>query len=159
MDKLKYVVLAALAAALAACAPPPKRTATTYDSTVKRDCYTVDLFTEAVVEPPAEDVPAEWKGFSGVWGGGAWEGKWCHDLYVLSIDANGQVTVIETHGPFEDWGREATAFRRQGYITDKGRLRLIYSNVSVEYELAGDKLHGRRKEGAGEMLIKLSPKV
>ena len=141
---------------LAACAPPTKRGPTPYDRTVKSDCYTVDLFTPATIQQPAADVPTAWRAFAGKWGGGAWEGKWCHDLYVLSIGADGKVDLIETHAPFPEWGREATAFRRQGFMTDDGTLRLIYKNVAIEYRIEGGKLLGVRKEGGGEMRIKLS---
>ena len=150
--------LAAAGLALAACAP--KRAANApdpYDRTVDAECYTVDLFTPAQVSKPSNDVPAEWHAYLGKWGGGAWEGQWCHDLYVLSISPDGQVDIISAHAPLEAWGKEATAFRRQGRITEDGKLRILYRNIELEYRLQGGKLYGDRKEGDTRMRIKLSP--
>lgn len=151
---LALVVTGAL---VAACAPSRKAAnVNPYDKTVDAGCYTVDLFTPTNVTQPTSDVPVEWHGFLGKWGGGAWEGKWCHDLYVLSIEPDGKVDVISAHAPFPEWGREATAFRRQGYITKEGALRLLYKNVIVEYRLENGRLLGIRKEGPGRMRIKLA---
>ena len=115
MRAILIMAFAALGVALAGCAP--KRVATgpkPYDRTVDAGCYTVDLFTPSNVTTPTSDVPAEWHGYLGKWGGGAWEGKWCHDLYVLSISPDGKVDVISAHAPFPEWGREATAFPPAG---------------------------------------------
>ena len=151
------VIGALLMGLAAACAPKPKPTSTPYDKTVDASCYTVDLFTPAEVQSPASDVPAEWAAYLGKWGGGAWDGKWCHDLYVLDISSDGKVDMISAHAPFPEWGREATAFRRKGVITKDGRIRVFFKNVSVEYRLEGGRLLGERKEGGGLMRIKLSP--
>lgn len=159
ISRVQTAVAVAAVALIAACAPPQKRAGPTpYDKTVKADCYTVDLFTVANVETPA-GVPSEWQGYSGKWGGGAWEGKWCHDLHVLKIDPDGSVEVMELHAPYEDWGKQATAFRRKGRITDEGRLRLIYSGVAVEYWLNNGRLYGVREEGGGKMRIALTPQA
>lgn len=155
----QFRILAALAAgvaALAACAPKQtKRGPTPFDKTVVADCYTVDLFTEAPISEPT-DVPDEWKGYSGVWGAAAWDGKWCHDLHVLDIAANGEVEVMELHAPFEQWGKQATAFRRKAFIGKDGRLRLRYGGIDIEYWLENGRLHGLRKEGGGELRIALT---
>ena len=148
---------AALGIALAGCAPKRVATGPTpYDRTVDAGCYTVDLFTPSNVTTPADDVPAEWRGYLGKWGGGAWEGKWCHDLYVLGISPDGQVDVISAHAPFPEWGLEATAFRRQGRIDKEGMLTLRYKDVVVEYRLQNGQLLGDRKQGGAKMRIKLS---
>lgn len=144
---------------LAGCAPKQKpRGPTPFDLTVVEDCYTVDLFTTVEVEEPGE-VPDDWKGYSGRWGGAAWDGKWCHDLFVLSIASNGEVEVMELHAPYEQWGKQATAFRRKGFITDDGRLHLRYSGVDIEYWLENGRLHGLRREGEGELRIALTRTV
>jgi len=150
--------LAALGVALAGCAPKRAATGPTpYDRTVDAGCYTVDLFTPANVTTPSEDVPAEWRGYLGKWGGGAWEGKWCHDLYVLSITPDGKVDVISAHAPFPEWGREATAFRRQGLIGKNGRLTVRFKDVVLEYRLDKGSLLGDRRQGNAKMRIKLTP--
>ena len=108
------VVSAIAAAVVMGCAP--KRVAkgpTPYDRTVVADCYTVELFTVANIEPPGANVPADWAAYSGVWGKAAWEGKWCHDLHVLRVEEDGSVEVMELHAPYEPWGKPATAFRRR----------------------------------------------
>lgn len=154
---LRAAACALVVGALAACEPKPvAKGPTPYDRTVKSDCYTVDLFTVATIEDPAEAVPSEWRGYSGVWGKAAWEGEWCHDLHVLKIADNGDVEVLELHAPLEKWGKQATAFRRKGRITDDGRLRLSYSGVNIEYWLQNGKLYGLRREGGGEMRIAMT---
>ncbi len=157
MRVILITTLAALGVALAGCAP--KRAAkgpTPYDLTADAGCYTVDLFTPSTVTAPTSDVPSEWHGYLGKWGGGAWEGKWCHDLYVLSISPDGKVDVISAHAPFPEWGREATAFRRQGVIGKNGRLTLRYKDVVVEYRLDKGSLLGDRVQNKAKMRIKLS---
>lgn len=147
------------AAVLTACAPSQqvKRGPTPYDATKVADCYTVELFTVADVKKPKDEVPAEWAKFSGVWGKAGWEGKWCHDLHVLTISPDGQVELMELHAPYEPWGKPATAFRRKGYMTKEGRLRLVYSGVKVDYWFENGQLYGLREEGNGKMRIALSP--
>jgi hypothetical protein len=145
---------------LAACENKTAKVGPTpYDKTVVNDCYTVDLFTVATVEPPASDVPGEWSGYSGKWGSAAWEGKWCHDLYVLKIAPTGEVDVMSLHAPYEPWGKPATAFRRKGFMTKDGRLRVPSAGVLTEYWLQDGKLYGLRKEGNGEFRIAMSPRV
>ncbi|MEM7525116.1 MAG: hypothetical protein AAF360_15445 [Pseudomonadota bacterium] len=163
MSTTRFLTIAGCALgalALVACQPKPTaKGPTAFDKTVVADCYTVDLFTIAEVQEPEGDVPGDWRGYSGKWGGAAWEGKWCHDLHVLSIGADGEVEVMELHAPYEQWGKQATAFRRKGFINDEGRLRLRYSGVDIEYWLVNGRLHGVRTEGGGEMRIALTPKV
>lgn len=157
MRAILIMAFAALGVALAGCAP--KRVATgpkLYDRTVDAGCYTVDLFTPSNVTTPTSDVPAEWHGYLGKWGGGAWEGKWCHDLYVLSINPDGKVDVISAHAPFPEWGREATAFRRQGLIGKDGRMTLRFKDVVIEYRLQNGSLLGDRVQNKAKMRIKLS---
>lgn len=147
----------AAAVGLSACAPKQaKKTVTAFDRTIQEDCYTVDLFTPAVIEPPASNVPKPWGKFSGHWGGGAWDGVWCHDLYILSIGANGEVDLIEAHAPHEPWGKVATAFRRKATLTADSRLRLFYKGVRVEYWVENGRLYGARFEGGRENRVTLS---
>ena len=151
------IVPAFLCLALAACSSSDRSSSTVataaavdpYMMTRDDSCYTVDLFTPARIKVPGREVPEEWRGFSGRWGGGAWEGEWCHDLYVLEIKPDGTVHVIDTHAPLPEWGKLATAFRRTGRIDDDGRLRLSYGHVDVEYWLQEGKLLGHRDEGRG----------
>lgn len=147
--------------ALAACSfgGGKKVDPTPFEKTTVEDCYTVDLFTVAKIIPPAKDVPKEWAAYSGKWGSAGWDGKWCHDLYVLNIDASGKVDVMETHAPYDAWGKKATAFRRKGWIGKDGRLRLTYSGVKSEYWVQGGKLYGLRKEGNGTLRIAMLPRV
>lgn len=149
--------LLALGLVLAGCAPKRVATGPTpYDVTADPGCYTVDLFTPSTVTTPTSDVPSEWHGYLGKWGGGAWEGKWCHDLYVLSISPDGKVDVISAHAPFPEWGREATAFRRQGFIGKDGRMTVRFKDVVVEYRLKNGSLLGDRVQNKAKMRIKLS---
>jgi hypothetical protein len=116
-------------------------------------CYTVDLFTRARIIEPASDVPAQWRGYLGRWGGGKWGGAWCHDLYVTEISADGRVRLIETYGPYDPWGRRAAAFTRTARIDSDGRLRLSYGRTRMEYWLQDGELRGVRDESRGRLLI------
>ncbi|QIE55110.1 hypothetical protein G5B40_06375 [Pikeienuella piscinae] len=147
---------------LSGCATEKKAVATgptPFDRTVVEDCYTVDLFTVAKIEPPGSDVPAEWARLSGKWGSAGWDGKWCHDLYVLKIAANGEVEVMDLHAPYEPWAKPATAFRRKGRISKDGHLRVAHGAVVSEYWLENGRLYGLRKEGSGQLRIAMLPRV
>lgn len=124
-----------------------------YITALRDTCYTVDLFTEARIKVPGKDVPDDWRDFSGRWGGGAWEGEWCHDLYVLEIEPNGRVHVISAHAPLPAWGKVATAFRRTAQIDNDGRMRMQIGRTQVEYWLEDGRLHGHRDEGVGQWEI------
>lgn len=147
--------------ALTACSSEKKVASgpTPYDKTVVNDCYTVDLFTVAKVEEPDANVPSAWAAYSGKWGSAAWDGKWCHDLYVLKIAASGEVEVMDLHAPYEPWAKPATAFRRKGWISKDGRLRVSHGRVVSEYWLENGRLYGLRKEGNGELRIAMLPRV
>ncbi len=150
--RIYWLATLALCAGCASAPKPPDPFATTRDGS----CYTVDIFDEIAVRTPGPDVPEAWRGFSGRWGGGAWNGRWCHDLYILDIASSGAATVIETHAPLPEWGKPASAFRRTARIDSDGRLRMRFGRVKVEYWLEGDTLYGRRDEGTGEMIVALS---
>lgn len=151
---MRPLILTCLIVALAGCgttrradAPDP------YVMTRDDTCYTVDLFTSIEFVEPSSDVPAAWRGFAGRWGGGAWAGEWCHDLYVLDIRPDGEVMVVDTHAPLPQWGKQASAFRRTARIGPDNRLRMRYGNTEVEYWLENGKLLGHRNEGNGALRI------
>jgi len=131
----------------------PAPLADPFAQTRDSSCYTVDLFTEVRINRPSDDVPEDWRGFSGRWGGGKWAGEWCHDLYVLDIQPDGRVRLIETYAPYEPWGKRAAAFTRTARIDPDGRLRLRYGRTRMEYWLKDGELRGVRDEGGGELLI------
>lgn len=153
--------LAGLAAgcAMAPEAPDPARVA--HEQTFRPDCYTVDLFTPAPIEPAAEaaeeGVPEHHAAYLGRWGGGAWDGEWCHDLHVLDVEPDGRAIVVETHAPYPAWGKPVTAYRRTGRIGEDGRLRLQYGPTRVEYWVEDGALFGvRREAGERDRLIALA---
>lgn len=150
----RIILLAAALAAGCAASPRQERTPVAFDATRDDSCYTVDLFTKVSIRRPGGDVPEAWRAFSGRWGGGAWEGQWCHDLYVLDIRPDGQVELVETYAPHLQWGKRATAFRRTARIDDDGRLRLAYGRVRLEYWVENGMLYGARDEtGLGKHRI------
>lgn len=151
------VTIALLASCSQKKTSPPAPTA--FERTTVEDCYTVDLFDEPKVEKPGSNIPAEWAAFSGRWGSAAWDGKWCHDLHVLKIAADGEVDVMDLHAPYDPWGKPATAFRRKGKISSDGRLRVTRSGVLREYWVQNGKLYGVRKEGTAELRIAMLPRV
>ncbi len=143
------------AIALAACVQPkPKQKANLADN-LSPDCYTVDLFDPYQIEYPAADVPPEARKFLGVWKNGAWNGNWCHDLYVTRVYSDGRVEVIDTHGPNPNSGIDATAFKRTGRIQN-GELYLQSNGVTVRYRIVDDFLLGSRTDIYGDFVITLS---
>mgnify|MGYP006275026767 CR=1 FL=1 len=144
----RALLFATAALALGACAAPepaPQRSVG-FEQTLDPSCYTVDLFQEVRIAEPNGDLPEGWNGYKGRWGGGAWAGEWCHDLYVLAVEPDGLVRLIETHAPYEPWGKRATAYRRTARIGEDGRLRLRYGRVEIEYWLEDGRLLGERRE-------------
>lgn len=119
---------------------------------LKPDCYTVDLFDPFTVESPPAELADEASGFLGVWKNGAWNGDWCHDLYVTRVGADGQVEVLDAYGPLRASGLEATVFRRKGTLKN-GVLRFQSHGGMVEYRRNGEYLVGERKGVLGEFEI------
>ncbi|GIX15161.1 MAG: hypothetical protein KatS3mg118_3120 [Paracoccaceae bacterium] len=106
------------------------------------ECRTVVVFSDHTVRKPKESLPEAWRRFSGVWGNAGWDGYWCHDLYVLAIEEDGTVQLIDTHGP---GGRhDGSAFRRVGKITDDNRLTFVADGIRREYWIENDIMHGVR---------------
>jgi len=145
----------ASAVALTACVQPkPKKTVDLSDK-LSPGCYTVDLFDPYQIEYPATEVSAENRKFLGVWKNGAWNGNWCHDLYVTKVYADGRVDLIDTHGPNPHSGIDATAFKRSGRIQD-GILFVQSNGVTTRYRIVQDFLVGERTDIYGDFEITLS---
>lgn len=118
---------------------------------VTSDCYTVVLFTKAKVEKPGKDVPATYSQFLGEWGGGAWNGVWCHDLLVTKVYPDGRADLFEMHAPYAPWAQPATAFRRTARIDDKGNLRFAYGTDTLSYRIENGKLEATRSGVHGNL--------
>ena len=122
---MRRLMMAVLATALAGCIQPQKKpvaVAPDLSDQLKIGCYTVDLFDPYRIEYPTAGVPAEHVKFLGVWKDGAWNGTWCHDLYITEVRADGTVTLLDAYGPNLNRGWEAQVYKRTGLITD-GVLR------------------------------------
>ena len=117
----------------------------------RADCYTVVLFDDPQVQTPGEKVPEAYAGYLGSWTRGAWDGKWCHELLVTQVTADGQVELYEMHAPYEAWGQPASAFKRTARIDDSGDLRFRYGTESLRYELVGGKLYAERDGRFGKL--------
>ncbi len=156
--RAKHLIGVLALGALAACASgdrQPRRNPA-FAETTDASCYTVDLFDDPDFVKPGEAVPRRWRDFAGVWGGGAWNGQWCHDLYVLEVKPDGLVRLIETHAPHEPWGKRATAFTRTGRIGPDGRLRLRYGKVESEYWVEDGVLYGLQNDSGDVRRIALT---
>ena len=125
------------------------------EKVVNSDCYTVDLFTSAKVEKPADDVPDANRQFLGKWGGGAWNDVWCHDLLVTNVHKDGRVELVDMHAPYEPWNQPATAYRRVGRIDDEGNLRFVYGIERISYRITNGKLIGTRSGMLGNLKVEL----
>lgn len=128
---------------VAVAPPPPQLT--------RADCYTVVLFDDPQVVEPEADVPTEYRSFLGDWTNGAWDGKWCHDLRISEVRADGTVELYDMHAPYEEWGQPATAFKRTARIDPEGNLRFRYGTESVTYRLVEGELHARRSGRFGDL--------
>lgn len=146
MKLVRGLVGGAAVALLAGCAeeppppaPPPAPVAQA--APVDPECRTVKIFSPHKITRPGRKIPDGWKAFSGVWGKGAWDNKtWCHDLYVMKIEEDGKVTLMDAHGP---GGRhDGTAFRRVGQIHADNRLRFTADGIVREYWIEDGKLRG-----------------
>ncbi len=151
---MRVTMIAAAGLVLAGCAkdepvevveapPPPELT--------RADCYTVVLFDDPPVLEPAETVPAEHRQYLGSWTRGAWDGKWCTELFVTDIGPDGLVELYEMHAPYPDWGQPASAFKRTARIDDEGALRFRYGTESLRYQLVDGTLHAERAGRFGKL--------
>jgi hypothetical protein len=123
---------------------------------IRPDCYSVDLFTKVNIETPAENVPAAYRQFLGSWGGGAWDGAWCHDLLISKVDAGGRVELVDMHAPYVPWNYPATAYRRVGRIDKDGVLRFAYGTERRSYRIENGRLYGERSGTLGNLRVILS---
>ena len=140
-----YLTLAAVIVAACSSAKPPAPAPTEQSSLIQPDCYTVDPYTKIRIAAPSTQVPQAMRAFSGVWGGGAWDGRVCHDLYVMQIEPSGTVVMFDAHGP--GFFADATAFTRKGVIGEDGRLRVRKGRAEVEYWIENGRLYGTRRIG------------
>ena len=134
----------ALAMALIGCAEE-KPVKVVDASLLDPDCYTVDPYQEIRIAEPTGDVPSDMRPFLGAWGGGAWDGQICHDLWIMEIDGEGMALMFDAHAP--GFHPDATAFTRRGNIGDDGRLRVRKGPARVEYWIEDGRLYGERKQG------------
>ncbi|MEL7470612.1 MAG: hypothetical protein AAFN27_19325 [Pseudomonadota bacterium] len=141
---------------LAACAGQPKKPASAGDPHAKNlvpNCYTVDLFDPYFLEYPDEKVSDESRAFLGVWRQGAWNGEWCHDLYVTAVYPDGSVDVLDLYGPLYDANIEATVFKRKGQIREG---QLVINSIGFAqsvYRREGRYLLGKRSGIHGDFNI------
>lgn len=156
------LVLLTGALALAGCESkaPEKPEAAAYDHSrdLSVGCYTVDLFDPYRLKYPANGVPREHSRFIGVWKDAAWNGEWCHDLYITEVRPDGTVTLLDAHGPYKPQNHEATVFKRQARISNGTLTFTSVGGGSVSYRLSADGgyLIGRRKDFAGEYAATMS---
>lgn len=140
----RLALVGALGLGLAACGGPEKPPAPKVEL-YNPDCYTVDPYQPIRIDKPAASVPDNMKAFLGAWSGGAWDGTVCHDLWVMSVDAKGNVLMFDAHGP--GFFPDATAFTRKGQITSDGKLQVRKGPAMVEYWIQDGRLYGSRTIG------------
>jgi hypothetical protein len=157
--RARLVAVAALAATLmaAGCGAPDKTRQAVETSLIQPNCYTVDPFQKLKIAKAPKGLPDQMRAFLGAWGGGAWDGAVCHDLYVLKVEPSGAAVMFDAHGP--GYTNDATAFTRRGQIGDDGRLRVRKGKAQVEYWVENGQLHGLRRLGTREARIILTPRT
>lgn len=158
--KLRATMVALLgggAALLSGCADAPKEKGPEQASLIQPNCYTVDPYKKLKIAKPAKGLPDGMKAFLGGWGGGAWEGAVCHDLYVLKVENSGEAIVFDAHGP--GFSNDATAFTRRGRIGEDGKLRVKKGSARVEYWIVDGRMYGTRIQGKHVSHIIMTPKA
>lgn len=155
----RIAAAAALAATLTAtgCSAPVEKQRVVESNLIQPDCYTVDPYQKLKIAKPPKGLPDTMRAFLGAWGGGAWDGAVCHDLYVLKVESSGAAVMFDAHGP--GYTNDATAFTRRGQIGDDGRLRVRKGKAQVEYWVENGQLHGLRRIGTREAHIILTPRT
>lgn len=153
---MRFTGLAAACLVVAGCAKEPVEVAEAPPPELTRDdCYTVVLFDDVDIVRPGPDVPAEYHGFVGNWQKGAWDGKWCHDVLISKVGADGSAELFEMHAPYAEWGQPASAFKRKGRFDESGNLRFRYDTEVVTYKLVDGRLHARRSGRFGDLVAVL----
>lgn len=149
---MRFTSLAAVSLVLAGCAQKPEEVAEAPPPELTRDdCYTVVLFDDVDIVQPGPEVPAEYHGFVGAWQKGAWDGKWCHDVLISEVRADGSVELFEMHAPYVEWGQPASAFKRRARIDENGNMRFRYGTETISYTLVDGSLHARRSGRFGDL--------
>jgi len=162
MRRLFMAVLAATAgAAVAGCMPISKKTVQTaapdLSDQLSVGCYTVDLFDPYRIKYPQAGVSQENAKFLGVWKDGAWDGKWCHDLYITDVRPDGTVTLLDAYGPNKARKWEAQVYKRTGRITDGVLTFKGVLGAQLEYRLVGNRfLVGKRTDFVAKETITLA---
>ena len=118
---------------------------------VKLDCYTVDPYQPIKIAKPDPKASTQASAFLGAWGAGAWDGRVCHDLWVMDVDAAGNVVMFDAHGP--GYRNEATAFLRKGVIEPDGRIHVRKGGAMVTYWIENGVLYGERETGTSHARI------
>ena len=140
----RLALVGALALGLAACGGGEKKPQIDA-KLVQPDCYTVDPYQPIRIDKPAKEVPDDMRAFLGAWGGGAWDGQVCHDLWVMNVDPQGHVLMFDAHGP--GFFPDATAFTRKGQIDSDGKMRVRKGPAIVEYWIEDGRMYGTRTVG------------
>lgn len=158
---MRRLVLLASALLLCACetaekkAPPPVKG---HADNLSLGCYTVDLFDPYRLEFPKAGVRREDSKFLGAWKDAAWNGEWCHDLYITEVLPDGTVTLLDAYGPYLKQKREATVFKRRGTLKEGVLSFTSVGGASVSYQLSedGDYLLGNRIDALGRYVITMA---
>ena len=121
-------------------------------------CYTVDLFDPYRLEFPNAGVDPTHSKFIGVWKDAAWNGEWCHDLYITEVLPDGTVTLLDAYGPYLKQKREATVFKRRASLKDGVLSFTSIGGAAVSYKLSDDGAYliGRRVDVLGEYAITMA---
>ncbi len=123
------------------------------DAVAAEDCKT-QLWGNVSIQSPAADVPENLKRWSGLYGGGRWDGVMCNSLAVLSVDKDGSANVQYAWGAAPQWNARP-GFRTYPAKIEGNALKFFipYSNARVEYDIdaTGNALNGTYQPLGREM--------
>lgn len=151
---MRTFILVVMTAVVTACMPAEKTTAVatgpSLEDQLSPGCYTVDLFDPYRINYPGGGVSQDQAAFLGRWTDAAWNGDWCHELYITDIASDGTVSLLDAYGPYPKLGIEAQVFRRTAKIKDGELSFTSVAKAGVTYKMQDGYLIGRRIDLWGE---------
>lgn len=99
------------------------------------------LWGNAKITPPADDVGAPLKRWSGLWGNGRWDGVLCNSVAVLEVRKDGSAKVQYAWGNAPRWQVRPGAIIVNAEVS-ADMLTFGANGARITYRMAGDQING-----------------